>query len=105
MPSAPEEASNTIINMVTMASSKNKSDIPMEEILGVLRGEGFDLTPRMVQDILRGNKLIKNATHDMVYLTGDGSELGMIPDQEEEKSQKHVEKMAKQTIRKSSRKK
>lgn len=105
MPSAPEEASNTIINMVTMASSKNQPDIPMEEILGVLRGEGFDLTPRMVQDILRGNKLIKNATHDTVYLTGDGSELGMIPDQEEEKSQKHVEKMAKQTIRKSSRKK
>lgn len=105
LPAAPEEANNTIINMVTMASSKNKPEIPMEEMLGVLRSEGFDLTPRMVMDVLQGNKLITKVSKNTIHLANDGSELGMIPDQQEEKSQKHVEKMAKQTIKKNSRKK
>jgi hypothetical protein len=107
LPAPPEEADSSIINMITMASSKNKSEIPMQEILGMLRKEGYDLTPRMVMDVLKKTKLVRRTTKDMVHLVNDDADAdpGMIPpDQEKEKAKKHVEKMAKQTIKKDSRK-
>lgn len=105
LPAAPEEADNSIINLVTMASSKNKAELPMEEVLDMLHNEGFDLTPRMVMDVLKGNKMVTKVTKNTIHLATDDADLGMIPDHEEEKSKEHVEKMAKQTIKKSSRKK
>lgn len=108
LPAPPEEADNSIINMVTMASSKNKGQIPMEEILAMLRIEGYDLTPRMVMDVLKKTKLVRKATKDMVHLVNDDADaeadIGMIPDREKDKAKKHIEKMAKQTIKKDSRK-
>lgn len=103
MPGTPEEASNSIVNLVTMASSKGKPNIPMEEVLAMLHNEGYDLTPRMVMDALKGNKLVKRVTKDDVQLASDEAEMGMIPDQQKEKAEKHVEKLAKKTIDKDRR--
>lgn len=104
LPGPPEEAKTTIVNMVTMASSKNVDEIPMDEVLAVLQKEGYDLTPRMVMDVLNGNKLIQDVSRETIRLHNENGDTGMIPDQDKDKSKKHVEKLAKQTIKKDSRK-
>jgi hypothetical protein len=106
LPAPPEEAENSIVNMVTMASKKKMSELPMEDILAMLRREGYDLTPKMVMDMLRKSKLVKDATGDIVYLINPDADAdtGMIPDERKADSKKHVEKMAKKTIKKDSRK-
>lgn len=106
LPAPPEEADTNIINMVTMASSKGKTELPMVDVLDMLRREGYDLTPRMVMNILKKSKLVKDASGDTIQLVNNDADedTGMIPDQKKEKAKKHVEKMAKQTIKKDSRK-
>lgn len=106
LPAPPAEADNTIVNMVTMASSNDESEIPMENILATLRKEGYDLTPKMVMDMLKGNSLVRQVTNDMVHLASAKADasMGMIPDDRKDVSKKHVEKMAKKAIKKDSRK-
>lgn len=104
LPGTPEEASASILNLVTMYSSKNQKEVPMEDVLAVLHNEGYDLTPRMIMDVLKDNKLVSKVSKDTLYLAGDEADMGMIPDQDKDKTKKHVEKMAKQTIKKDTRK-
>ena len=100
LPSTPEEARNSIIDIVTVYSGKNKPSIDMDEVIGMLHDGGYDLTPRMVMDVLQDNDLIKKITKDEIMLKGGDDDMGMIPDQEKEKTKKHVEKLAKKTIKK-----
>jgi hypothetical protein len=101
LPGTPEEAKNSIINIVTMYSSKGKSEVPMQEILATLRNEGYDLTPRMVMDALQDNELVRKSTKDTVQLAGDEADMGMVAKGEKENSKKHVDKMARQAMKKS----
>jgi hypothetical protein len=101
LPGTPEEAKNSVINIITMYSSKGKTKVPMQEVLATLRNEGYDLTPRMIMDVLQDNELVRKSTKDTIHLAGDEADMGMVADQEKENSKKHVEKMAKQTMKKS----
>lgn len=100
LPGTPEEAKNSVIDLVTVYSGKNKSSIPMDEVVSMLHGQGYDITPRMIMDILQDNDMIKRITKDKIELKGGDEDMGMIPDPEKEKTKKHVEKMAKKTIKK-----
>lgn len=108
LPAPPEEADNSIINMVTMASSKNKKELPMEDILAMLRREGYDLTPKMVKNVLKDNKLVKDSNDEMVYLVNDEADAEedaeIAANRRKHDAKKHVEKMAKKTIKKDTRK-
>jgi len=100
LPGTPEEAKNSIIDLVTVYSGKNKSKVPMDDVVGMLRDQGYDITPRMIMDVLQDNDMIKRITKDAIELKGGDDDMGMIPDQEKEKTKKHVEKMAKKAIKK-----
>lgn len=100
LPGTPEEARDSIVDIVTVYSGKNKPSIDMKEIIGMLHNKGYDLTPRMVMDVLQDNELIKRITKDEIVLKGGDDDMGMIPDQEKEKAEQHVEKLAKKTIKK-----
>ena len=104
LPGTPEEARNTIIDVVTVYNGRNASEIPMSAIIDTLHDSGYDITPRMVMDVLQGNEAIKRISKDTVYLKSDEADMGSIPDQEKEKAEKHVEKMAKKAIKTNSRK-
>lgn len=100
LPGTPDEAKNSILDLVTVYVGKNKSKIPMEEVIDMLRNIGYDITPGMVMDVLQGNDMVKKSTKEFVYLKGGDDDMGMIPDKEKEKTKKHVEKMAKKAIKK-----
>lgn len=101
LPGTPEEAKATIVNLITMYSSKGETKVPMQEVLATLRNEGYDLTPRMIMDVLQDNEMVQKSTKDTIHLSGDEADMGMIPDHKKESSKKHVEKMARQSMKKS----
>ena len=103
IPGTSEEAKNSIKDLVTVYLGKGANDIPMDEVLSVLHNQGWDLTRRMIMDVLKDHKGIKQITKDTINLKGGNEEAadedtGEIPDPEKEKSQKHVKKLAKKAI-------
>lgn len=100
LPSTPEEAKDSIFDLMSVYLGKNKSKIPMDDIVDMLGGQGYNVTPGMIMDVLRDNEMVKRITKDSVELKGSDEDMGMIPDKEKEKTKKHVKKMAKKTIKK-----
>lgn len=98
LPSTAEEAKNSMVDLITVYFSKNEPHIPMNDVLDMLRIEGYDLTPGMVMDILNGNRMIKRITKEKIELNNSDT-TDMISDKEKEKTKKHVEKMAKKAIK------
>ena len=104
LPGTTDEAKSSIVNLITMYSGKGQTKIPMADVLAALHNEGYDLTPRMIMDVLQNNGLVKKSSKDTIYLMGDEADTGMIGDNEKPDAEKHVEKMARKTIKKDSRK-
>lgn len=99
IPGTPEEARNNIIDIITVYLSDNKTEIPMARVLKMMHNQGYDLTGRMVMDVLKDNDSVKRITKDTIYLKGGDEDFGEIPDAEEEKAEKHIASMAKKAIK------
>jgi len=102
LPSTPDEAKNGIIDLVTVYRSRDKSSIPMQEILSLLHNQGFDADRRWVMDTLKDKPGIVRITKDEVILKDEEPDTGASDDQQE-KSEKKVSKMASRAARKSVR--
>jgi len=99
LPATPDEAKASILDLVTVAIGNGKTEIPMDEVLDVLHQQGWDLTRRMIMDILKDNEMIKRTTKDKIILKGDTEDTGDASQDEIEKSKKHVDKMAKKALK------
>ena len=104
LPTMPDEANNSILDLVTVAIGNGKTEIPMEDVLEVLHQQGWDFTRRMIMDVLKDNKMIKRTTTDKIILVGDTEDTGDASQQEVEKGKKHVDKMAKKALKKQGKK-
>lgn len=102
LPSTPDEAKDSILDLVIVYRSRDKAEIPMTEILKMLHNQGFDADRRWVMDTLKNQAGIKRVTKDAVLLQTDEPD-GEVSDTEQEKSEKKVSKMASKTARKSVR--
>jgi hypothetical protein len=106
LPGTTEEAKNSILDLVAIYASKNKTEIPMKVVLAILHDQGYDMTPKMIIDIVTGNSSVKDTTTDMITLKGAddaGLDVEGAEDQvnkDKEKNQKHVEKLAQKAARK-----
>lgn len=100
LPSTPDEASNSIMDLVTVYRSRDQASIPMSEILGMLHNQGFDADRRWVMDTLKDKRGIVRITKDKVVLKSEEPPEGASDDQLE-KSEKKVGKMATKAARKS----
>jgi hypothetical protein len=105
IPGTSEEAKNSINDLVTVYLGDGESEIPMEEIQQMMHDQGWDLTPRMIMDVLQDHKGITKITKDTIMLKGGKEEeadesTGEIPNPEKQKAEKHVAKLAKKTLSK-----
>jgi len=99
LPSSPEEAENSIMDLVSIYRSKDAANIPMAEILSVLHNQGFDANPRWVMDTLKDKDGIKRIVPDKVILQQDEI-AASASDDEQKKSEDKVEKMAAKAAKK-----
>ena len=99
LPTMPDEANNSILDLVTVAIGNGKTEIPMEDVLEVLHQQGWDFTRRMIMDVLKDNKMIKRTTKDKIILAGNSEDTGDASQHEVEKGKKHVDKMAKKALK------
>lgn len=100
LPSTPDEARNTMMDLVTVYRSRDEASIPMSEILALLHNQGFDADRRWVMDTLKDKPGIVRITKDKVVLKQEEPVSGPSDDQQE-KSEKKVNKMATKAARKS----
>jgi hypothetical protein len=100
LPSSPDEAENSIMDLVAVYQSKDAASIPMAELLSVLHNQGFDANRRWVMDVLKDKQGIERVVKDKVILQQDIPPEGASDDQEQKSAEK-VEKMATKAARKS----
>jgi hypothetical protein len=98
--STPDEAKTSIIDLVSVASGNNRTDIPMDEILSVMHQQGWDLTRRMIMDLLKDNEMVERITKDSIILKNeDNVSPADVIDKEAERSKDHVDKLAKKAMK------
>jgi hypothetical protein len=104
LPSSPDEAKASILDLVTVAIGNNKTEIPMDDILAIMHQQGWDLTRRMVMDILQDNDMVKQITKDKIILQND-NEASPTDElkKDMQKGKNHVDKLAKKAMKKHSR--
>lgn len=101
LPTTTDEAKASILDLVAVAVGNNRPDIPMDDIISMMHEQGWDLSRRMVMDILKDNDMVKRTTKDKIILNvEDEGEPGEVGKEEEEKSKQHVDKMAKKALKK-----
>jgi len=100
LPSTPEEAKNSIIDLVTVYRSRDEAKIPMKEILGVLHNQGFDANTRWVMDTLQDQDGVTRITPDGVYLQQETQPTSVASSEEQDKSEEKVSKMAAKAAKK-----
>ena len=99
LPSSPEEAKNAVLDLISVYSGKDKPSVPMKEILSLLHDKGYDATASWVMDILQNKGGVKRVTPQEVILkTEDLTDT--VSDDEQQKSQDKVQKMASKAARK-----
>ena len=103
LPTTSDEAKDSILDLITVAIGNDRKDIPMDEVLSVLHQQGWDLTRRMIMDLLQDNDMIRQITKDKIILNGDNIDDdvdGYSNNDKAEKDQEHVSKMAKKGAKK-----
>jgi hypothetical protein len=100
LPSSPEEAQNSLMDLVSIYRSKDEASIPMKEILSTLHNQGFDANTRWVMDTLKDKSGVKRILPDRVELEQDEIESSVPSKDEQDKSQEKVQKMASKAARK-----
>ena len=100
LPSSPEEAQNAMLDLISVYRSKDAASIPMDEILSVLHNQGFDANTRWVMDNLKDKSGVKRITPNEIMLQQDNVPDSEASDDEAEKSQEKVEKMAAKAAKK-----
>ena len=94
LPSSPEEAENTMLDLISVYRSKDEASIPMEEILSVLHNQGFDANIRWVMDSLKDKSGVKRITPQEVILQQDNIPDSEASDDEAKASEDKVAQMA-----------
>jgi len=101
LPTTSDEAKANILDFITVAAGNNKTEVPMDDVLALMHQQGWDLTKRMIMGVLKDNDMIKRITKDKIILQGDNeAEPGDASEREEEKSQKHVNHLARKAMKK-----
>ena len=100
LPSTPDEARNSILDLLAVYRSKDKPSIQMEEILTLLHNQGFDADRRWVMDTLKNREGVIRITPAEVILQTDAVDDSAISTSELEKSQDKVNKMAAKAAKK-----
>ena len=104
LPSTPDEAKASILDLVTVAIGNNESEIPMDDVLAVMHQQGWDLTRRMVMDILQDNNMVRQTTKDKIILQNDNATDDTDHSEKSvEKGKDHVNKLAKKALKKQGR--
>jgi len=89
-----------MLDLISVYRSKDEASIPMEEILSVLHNQGFDANPRWVMDNLKDKSGVKRITPNEVILQQDNIPDSQASDDETEKSEEKVSKMAAKAAKK-----
>ena len=102
LPTTSDEAKDSILDLITVAIGNNRADIPMDEVLSVLHQQGWDLTPRMIMDLLQDNDMIRQITKDKIILNNENADVAdsWSDDKKVKKDKDHVSKMAKKGAKK-----
>lgn len=100
LPSTPDEAENSIIDLVTVYRSRDAAKIPMDEILGILHNQGFDANTRWVMDTLKDQDGVTRITPEGVFLQQDTLDSGVASEPQQDQSQDKVSKMAAKAAKK-----
>jgi hypothetical protein len=98
LPGTPEEARNTVMDIVTVYQGNNKTEIPVDVMIKTLYKQGFDLDRRLLIDLIKDQPAIKRVSSNVIYLDTGDEDTSFISKDEGEKSKEKVEKLAKKAI-------
>ena len=98
LPGTPDEAKNTIMDIMVVFKGKNKDEIPVNVILKTLHKQNFDLDRRMLIDLIKDDPMVKRISGDTIYLDNPTDDTDIVSKDEGEKSKEKVEKMAKKAV-------
>jgi hypothetical protein len=100
--STPDDAKTSIIDLVSVASGNGRTEIPMSEILSVMHQQGWDISRRMIMDILQDNEMIERITKDSILLKNENQvDPADVIDKEKQRGAEHVDKLAMKAMNKS----
>lgn len=99
LPGTPEEAKNTVMDMLAVYQSNGKDQLPLEVVLKTLHKQDFDVDRRMLIDLIKELPSIKRISGNTIFIdTGEEEDTDIVSPDEAETSQNRVEKMAKDAI-------
>ena len=98
LPGTPEEAKNSVLDIMAVYQGKGKSEIPLSVVMKTLHKQDFDVDRRLLIDLIKDEPPIKRISGDMIYLNTEDEDTDVVSKDEGEKSKEKVEKMAKKAV-------
>ena len=98
LPGTPEEAKNSVLDIMAVYQGKGKSEIPLSVVMKTLHKQDFDVDRRLLIDLIKDEPPIKRISGDMIYLNTEDEDTDIVSKDEGEKSKEKVEKMAKKAV-------
>lgn len=101
LPGTPEEAKNTVMDIVALYQSLNKDEVPLKVIMKALHRQKFDIDRRLLIDFIKNESPIESISDGIIHLKKHASEeedSDTVAVDNKEKNKKKVEKMAKKAI-------
>lgn len=98
LPGTPDEAKNSVLDIMAVYQGKNKTEIPLSVVMKTLHKQNFDVDRRLLIDLIKDEPPIKRISGDVIYLNTEDADTDMVSKDEGEKSKEKVEKMAKKAV-------
>jgi uncharacterized protein YneF (UPF0154 family) len=98
LPGTPEEAKNSVLDIMAVYQGNGKSEIPINVVMKTLHKQNFDIDRRLLINLIKDEPPIKRISGDMIYLDTEDEDTDVVSKDEGEKSKEKVEQMAKKAI-------
>ena len=89
LPVAPDDAKASILDLLTVAAGNGRTNVPMKEIIDMMSSQGFNVTPGMIMDIVKGNEMVSRSTRSEIILKSDGNSEEPTKDDASAEHDKH----------------
>lgn len=98
LPATPSEAKNTVMDIMAVYKSNNRTEIPVNAIMRTLHRQGYDIDRRLLSDLLKDEPWIKRISADTIFLDTGELEPEMISPDQGQRNKEKVKQMAQSAI-------
>lgn len=98
LPGTPEEAKQTILDMIAVYQAKGHKEIPINVVLKTLHKQNFDIDRRLLVDLIQGEPSIERVSGDTIVIDTGEEEPELLSPDEAEMSKEKVKQMSKKAI-------